>query len=835
MMNIDTAIKALRDMIAAYNTLRLDEANEAETRKLVIDKVLECVLGWVPGSDISYEERVHEDNKTTFADYILRTATTALIIEAKREGKAFDVPTDHKTAKLGGVLASGDVGEAIRQVRDYARKKAIPFAAVTNGSVWIVFPAVRTDGISFDDTQAHIFTSLGDIEKRFVKFWELMSRQRVVEGGLESCLFGVQPQVPERRLITVFREPGYRLGRNCVYEHVEPAISMALTDEAILNDIEGLQFCYVRSTERIKYDSRLQMHLADIKPALERTVVRPRRKHAEHLDELIKTSVSRMPQFILLLGPVGAGKTTFLQYTRKVSAEREINGKVLWLYVDFKKATESDEPRSFIYRELLRLVDRDTEFGLGDWDKSIAPAYEPVIANLRRGALAPLARADEKAFLIEVSRRVEKERDQVIPFIDTVLSKAACDFPGYLVVDNVDQIENSDYQRRVFLETQVVARTLGLNAIMSLRDATYLRHRHSPVFDAFQMDSIYIDPPLVAPVLSRRFSYAKTFLEGRKATIVPESGLTFVVQNLGAFFDIVAQSLLSEEAGYILEALAGGDIRRGLAMVREFLASGHTSADQVLSTYMTGAESRFFPHEILKGILLGQRQYYSEADSLILNLFDAKVGLPDAQLLRLTTLCRLVGCAAHESFAGMSTGEIVRDLYQVGISEARVLKMLQDLADNRMIATTDRSPLSTESLLQPTRLGGFAVKELAPSFVYYENCMIDAEVQSDRHWHQMCELTKEVDSRRRLARIESRLRRAEVFLDYLCEVERHWIVSCNRFRLEREWNAPVIGNGFQHRLRKELAMVLERAQRKYEREDRKRANQETNGTAFRRP
>lgn len=831
---IDKAIAHLRKLIVSYDSVRLAVANEAETRKLVIDQVLELVLGWIPGKDISYEERVHEDSKTTFADYVIRTAGTALIVEAKRQGATFDVPTDHKTAKLGGVLASGDVGDAIRQVRDYARKKAIPFAAVTNGSVWIVFPAVRTDGVSFEDSQAHIFTSLSDIEKRFVKFWELLSRQRIIEGGLESCLFGVQPHVPDRRLITVFREPGFRLGRNCVYEHIEPAISMALTDEAILTDTEGLQFCYVRSTERIKFDSRLQMHLADIKPALARSAVRPRRKHADHLDSVIKTSVSRMPQFILVLGPVGAGKTTFLQYTRKVSAAKDINGNILWLYVDFKKATEADDPRGFIYTELLRLVDQDMEFNLGDWDKSIAPAYESVIANLRRGALAPLARADDKAFLVEVSRRIEQERDRVVPFIDTVLSKAARENPGFLVVDNVDQIENEDYQRKVFLETQAVARKLGLNAIMSLRDATYLRHRHSPVFDAFQMDSIYIDPPLVAPVLSRRFSYAKTFLEGRKATIVPESGLTFVVQDLGVFFDVVAQSLLSEEAGYMLEALAGGDIRRGLAMVREFLASGHTSADQVLSTYMTGAESRFFPHEVLKGILFGQRQYYSETDSLILNLFDSKLGIPDAQLLRLTTLCRLVGGATQEAFAGIGASEVIRDLYQLGIPESRVLSVLQRLIDNRMIATTDRCALSPDSVLQPTRLGGFAIKELTTSFVYFEACLIDAEVQSDKHWAQMCELTKEVEARRRLPRIEARIRRAEVFLDYLCEIERHWILACNRFGLDREWNAVMFGNGMQQRLRQEFSRVLSRATAKYDREDRRTANKQIHNTAFRR-
>jgi len=51
----------------------------------------------------------------------------------------------------------------------------------------------------------------------------------------------------------------------------------ALTDEALLEDADALKACYVKSSERVKYDSRLKMHLSDSKPFLERKVVRPRK------------------------------------------------------------------------------------------------------------------------------------------------------------------------------------------------------------------------------------------------------------------------------------------------------------------------------------------------------------------------------------------------------------------------------------------------------------------------------------------------------------------------------------------------------------------------------
>src|ERR1700693_1602216 len=117
---IDQSHAVLESLIQHYSKLTLSDANEAETRLKVIDKVLKNVLGW-QDDDISVEERCSEDSKTVFADYIVRTATTSFIVEAKKAGATFVLPTNQKSGKLGGALKEGEVGQAIRQVRDYCR------------------------------------------------------------------------------------------------------------------------------------------------------------------------------------------------------------------------------------------------------------------------------------------------------------------------------------------------------------------------------------------------------------------------------------------------------------------------------------------------------------------------------------------------------------------------------------------------------------------------------------------------------------------------------------------------------------------------------------------
>jgi hypothetical protein len=100
------------------------------------------------------------------------------------------------------------------------------------------------------------------------------------------------------------------------------------------------------------------------------------------------------------------------------------------------------------------------------------------------------------------------------------------------VIDNVDQIDNDQRQNEIFSEAQAVAQRMGINIIMSVRESTFLRHRGSPIFDAFQFDSLYIDLPSILPVLSRRFSYAKKVLSGKKADLTLESGIHLKVSDI---------------------------------------------------------------------------------------------------------------------------------------------------------------------------------------------------------------------------------------------------------------------------------------------------------------
>ncbi|MFV3408785.1 hypothetical protein ACNH6C_09275 [Bdellovibrio bacteriovorus] len=794
MSAIDHAHSHLEKLISRASTLRLSDANEATTRLQIIDDMLRLVLGWTI-EDLSVEERVSEDKNTTFADYILRTANTSIIVEAKKIGESFSLPSNHTNLKLGGVLSQGAVGEATRQVRDYCRKKAVPFAIATNGSEWIIFPAVRTDGVSFEETYAKAFRSLEDIKTRFVEFWELVSRERVMEGNLENEFLAQKESQTRRCLRDTIEDSNFRMGRNSFFEYIEPAVNYALTDEAILKNPEALEYCYVKTNERLKFDGRIRMYIQDVKPSLGHVSQRIKDRNANNpLQKAItKSGELKVQKFIVLLGPVGAGKTTFLNYVRNVSGAAEINNKILWLTLDFKKATRQDNVRSFIYSELRDAIEEDKQFDLGDWDITISRAYEEKINNLKRGPLKPLVKSNPDQFDIRISEMVNKEREEYEPYVNQVLSYSSDLRPTYIIFDNVDQIEDLAFQASIFIEAQAVARKTGSNTIICLRESTFQKHRNDPIFDAFQFESFYIEAPTIPPVISRRLSYARKILGTHAIDLTTETGAKIRVDDVGKFFEIVAKSVLNERNGHLLEALAGGDIRRGLSLLREFLSSPHTNADRAIASYLIDGDYEFPKHEVFKSAVLGNKKFYDDSTSLLPNIYDSKLGSRDLQQLRLRITAMLVTGASEAAFDGKPIEEIISNLHRRAISEVDVLSVLNRLHQTRLIRTPDGLPPTPTSKIFPTRLAGYIVRNLAYEFAYSEFCSLDTVIFDEDSWQGLLELNTKVQlAKESPEKVEYRIQRTKLFFEYIAKLEDSWIVESKRRGLDPEWLEPVI-------------------------------------------
>ncbi len=104
---------AAQEIIKRLSDIRAGSGNEADTRFQVIDEVLKHFLGW-QAADFKMEERVSEDGADYFLDYLITTAQTSLLVEAKRAQIDFSKVKTGRAA-LKGAWLKGDLGRAVVQ------------------------------------------------------------------------------------------------------------------------------------------------------------------------------------------------------------------------------------------------------------------------------------------------------------------------------------------------------------------------------------------------------------------------------------------------------------------------------------------------------------------------------------------------------------------------------------------------------------------------------------------------------------------------------------------------------------------------------------------------
>ena len=382
------------ELIARLSDIRVSGGNEADTRFQIIDEILTSILSW-DRTDFQQEKRVSEDGQESYLDYLIVTAQTSLLVEAKRAQIDFSkLPNIHR-APLKGSWVKGDLGKAIHQARDYGRKRGVGFCAVTNGDAWIVFPVNRRDLVSFEDTFAAIFPDAETaLNADADVFRNLLSREAVIDGSLEQELLGGDSnQLDNRRLNRIYDTSYSKLSRTTMFASIEDEIVTAFSEELVAKNPELLEKAYVETADRIKFDERLKMAVLRRDQVINTRPMRPvgRSGVAATAEKVLTTRVKSQPVALLTLGLVGAGKTTFLKYVETVSgydlfAQSGSAPKAHWLYIDFKTFSKSVSPRDYIYDAVFSYIKENA--ALGDYETTIKKAYDEEINALTRGPLA---------------------------------------------------------------------------------------------------------------------------------------------------------------------------------------------------------------------------------------------------------------------------------------------------------------------------------------------------------------------------------------------------------------------------------------------------------------
>lgn len=775
-------MKSSEECFIAFGALVTDQAqydlesqSEADTRARLIDRILREALDW-PDANIAREEHANPG----FMDYVLSLQRRVIVIEAKKAGDSFQLPADVSTSPtftLTGILRSvKNLQEYISQVQKYCFNNGIEYACVTNGLQWVIFRAVRTDGIHLGHNRVVVFKSLQDILDRFVEFWSLLSKQGVENSSLVRAFQPSEAAAFQyKRVADELHQYQEKVSRNILSANLESLVHEYMGEIADEKSKEKLRALFVKSRALSlvlnAVEHRLNLTLSNTLVTTNRVVQAPQLEDVKSsVRKKIESHIGLSPrgEVILLLGRVGSGKTTFVNHFLRIDLKDTFEKHFL-VTLDFRLLEKGQEVRKFFY-DALRVVLSRSELFTSLSSKHLRKVYAAEINELSTGPLAGLERANRKRFEEKIADFLMAKYSEPEDYLTRTLRYLADkqNVRCVLVLDNVDQLDGALQQDIFTFAHSVAGRTHSL-ALVTMWEETYLRSKRGGALSAYQTMAYAIPPTSVVDIIDRRLEYMLQQLNetGIARFLLPDESL---VKDVEDFLRLVRQSLLhnKKRTRFFLESVAMGNLRRAMDVFALFLNSGHSDAGKMLSIYRQDQQYDIPLHEFIKSIGLGDQRYYQSNLSSVVNLYSISDESRPSHFTKLRLLEYLYFHRTRSSFAFgvgfVPTATIKDEFGKIGTSERDIHESLKLLGSLALVENDIYDFKTISSAYRVTPAGRYYMRYLAGRFQYLDLVLQDTPI-SDGDTFQI--IKKLISSRE----MEERFQRVTAFVKYLSNEE----------------------------------------------------------------
>jgi hypothetical protein len=763
------------------------QVTEADTRAKIIDRILKEVLDW-PEDAFSRELPVHHG----YLDYLLKFGSRNLIVvEAKREGIPFDVPvnlTNRRKYKISGSIKTNSlIKEAIEQAQRYCVDLPVRYAAVTNGYAWLIFRAMRED-ISWIEGHLIVFPSAGYIKDHFIEFWNLLSCQAVLDGSLEKA-FASEITTPRllTRPIDQLINPNAPLLRNRFHTHLNPFIEGVFKDIGA-KEIEILEKCYVYNKSLRIIDEDLKLVIEDSIPNFvpEAIETKPGYRDSGPLGDEIKKAVVKGSGGIifLLLGGIGSGKTTFLKRFSRYIGKPFIDRTALWFDINFIAPPDKDQIDSFIKNSILeQLREKYDSLKLESRD-SLLIAYEDKIKLLGEVFIADNGKSSNE-FDKRLNVNLEKWMSNISDYAPRIIRLSRKHGKTNIIcIDNVDQL-SPDYQAKIFLLSQRIAKEMEAVVIVALREESYYAASIQKAFTAYNNRTFHIASPPFKELISLRLKYCREMLQlpDEQILIRLGMGILFDKAEISKFLDIIRYSIFSRNKNIarFIESLAFGNMREALDMFSTFLYSGATNVDKMLKIYDRDGQYFVAFHEFAKSVILGDRRFYRDSDSKVINLFDCGAEKNSSHFTSLRLLALLLGHINESGPEGrgyVNIEQVFSSFLDIFDNEHDLKRSFIHLLGKQLIQLDTRSTDSIKDAryVRISSAGWYYYKYLVRAFAYLDLVFQDTPLNDPSVAKKLKDLIVEVEGIAETQefmteRMELRYERVETFINYLLKEE----------------------------------------------------------------
>ena len=582
-MDLDIAFEKAEAIIQELPDLKTEE----DAKIQVINRMLTESLGW-SFQDIGTER--HHDNG--FSDYVVSiNKTPLLVIEAKRAGTVEIGGTEKSKERVLKISGTGlkRAVPGIEQAAGYATPQGIQVAVLTDGLTWVVFKTFIPNE-NYKDKQAIVFPGPDAVLHNFSRFYDLLAKAQVRKKLFNSIFDDLHHD--RDRLGRALKAP---IEQSEITRSQKSALAFDLDRffysffERLSNDQDEdfLVKCFVESRESRIADFALEKIttnvLGNIAPA-DKDVDR-------ELARLIEAAVDvNSGQTVFVVGPTGAGKSTFLERFFRQTLPKAVRRRCLVMKVnclDFSGL--GDDALHWLTEELIQLLEQEIYHeGSPSWDE-LQGLYFAEYQRRSRGVDASLYDKDKEAFKEKFANyldsAVEKDRNSYLKRIldDVVRNRKLLPI---IVLDNTDEftLEN---KKNLFQFTQSLARHMRHCILLfPVTDKSAWSFSKTDIFSIYQSQSYFLPTPPPREVFRKRVDFIKQRLEedaaaeGQKSYFASR-GIVVNIGNLSHVTHIFESVFVNNDyASKLIGEISNYNIRRTLRLSKRVITSSVFDIDE---------------------------------------------------------------------------------------------------------------------------------------------------------------------------------------------------------------------------------------------------------------
>lgn len=712
---------------------KLKGANEAETRLLIIDEVL-AILGW------SKEEYCPERSTSTggYTDYALSIdGEVRLIVEAKRIDYLIPFPKALKNSEYTNKYLISNCGEEIKllleQAKTYCFDQGVPYAVATTGDIWIILSAVFKPGVKWGELRSFVFHSLEDIKLRFLEFYGLLSREAVSSNSLEEKFLSLPTIVPKISILPRDEvESAIPIPNSGKKTYIEYFFQKFLDD--IISNQDMLDSCYVTNRDLTEYSQELKQ-LIEHNIQLDDPNLDAKLVTEEVLENEIDLQVDMTrPKTILLVGNIGAGKTTFINNFIKQNSSKD-DVSIILDFINQGNIIPDNNEKDRIIKSILDSFSEKFHDTLDPYDREILRScFDKELGTFKnqRKALVEFSlvkyNLEEEKYLQQLSQASENRLRHLVGYISLTKKRK---FRCCIAFDNVDR--NSDqYQEFIYGFAHELSQKAKCITIITLREDTFTGAREAGFLDVRQADKIFrVKAPEFRQVLSRRRKYIDRLIEE------PGNSKTFKGQKkFLAYLNRHMNSLLLKDNRSLRDAitmLSNNNLRESFRLLKGFYTSFHSGFYKNYDDYLNiheGEPTDISPEIILdydqemnnfiSALMLGDSWVYQANESDILNLFAVEAIERSSHFLMLRLLAYL--SLKHKSSlspAGLQYKQVLITFGSFGYKQSHVYNAFQRMLKNGLVISSDS--LKNIAAVQDIEINDKTKLRLTPKGYYYLN------------------------------------------------------------------------------------------------------------------